>query len=219
MLERGDLVVAHEPFSDLFSLGETDAGGVTFSSVPSFLTWLGEAGDDRTVFLKDTPHGRHRPLFDDPWFLTGIRHAFLIRRPEEIAASFRAVEPATTIDSIGLEVLWELFTAVVDAAGEHRPVVIDAEDLVTSSAGTMSAYCSAVGLPFVPEALSWQPGDRAEWRRSARWHRDVRATSGFVARAADHSETVETSAELARFAAHHRPFYERLRAHRLPPQD
>ena len=217
MLERGDIVAAHEPFSDLFSLGETDAGGVVFTTVPSFLAWLAEAADDATVFLKDTPDRRHRPLFDDEWFRTEIRHAFLIRRPEEIAASFRAVEPAMTIDSIGLELLWELFTTVADGAPTHQPVVIDADDLVAAPAATMSAYCAAMGLPFDPEALSWQPGERPEWRRSARWHRVVSTTAGFVQRVTDHAETVETSAELARFAAHHRPHYERLRAHRLGP--
>jgi hypothetical protein len=218
VLERGDVVVAHEPFSDLFSLGETDTSdGTVFTSVPSFLAWLVEAADDRTVFLKDTPDHRHRPLFDDRWFRSELRHAFLIRRPEEIAASFYAVEPAMTVDSIGLEVLWELFTTVVADAGPHPPVVIDADDLVASPAGTMTAYCAAVGLPFVPAALSWRPGDRPEWRRSARWHREVSTTTGFVQRAAAHAETVETSAELARFTAHHRPSYELLRAHRLPP--
>ena len=218
MLERGDIIAAHEPFSDLFSLGETDTSdGGAFTSVPSFITWLAEAAGDRTVFVKDTPDRRHRPLFDDEWFRTEIRHAFLIRRPEEIAASFRAVEPAMTMDSIGLEVLWDLFNAVAGSGAAHPPVVIDADDLVASPAGTIAAYCAAVGLPFLPEALSWQPGDRAEWRRSARWHRDVSATTGFVRLATEHAETVETSAELARFAAHHRSFYERLRAHRLPP--
>jgi hypothetical protein len=79
----------------------------------------------------------------------------------------------------------------------------------------MTAYCAAVGLPFNPRALTWQPGERSEWRRSARWHADVSVSSGFERRERAYPHTVENSPDLARFAAHHRPFYERLYAQRL----
>lgn len=79
----------------------------------------------------------------------------------------------------------------------------------------MAAYCAAVGLPFLPRAITWEPGERPEWRRSARWHVDVSASSGFQRRERVYPHTVENSPDLARFAAHHRPFYERLYAQRL----
>jgi hypothetical protein len=79
----------------------------------------------------------------------------------------------------------------------------------------MAAYCAAVGLPFSPGALTWEPGERQEWRRSARWHTDASDSSGFEWRERVYPHTVENSRELARFAAHHRPFYERLCAQRL----
>jgi len=79
----------------------------------------------------------------------------------------------------------------------------------------MAAYCAAVGLPFIPHALTWDPGDRPEWRRSARWHVDVSASSGFVPRERTYAHIVGSSDELARFAAHHRPFHEELLARRL----
>jgi hypothetical protein len=141
------------------------------------------------------------------------RHAFLIRRPEEIAASSYAVEPDMGIDAIGLEMLHDLHAAV-RVAGGHRPVVIDSDDLITRPEATIAAYCAAVGLPFIPEALTWPPGARAEWRRSARWHVDVSASGGFVPRERSYTHTVESSDELARFA-HHRSFYEQLHAQRL----
>jgi hypothetical protein len=93
--------------------------------------------------------------------------------------------------------------------------VIDSYDLVTSPDATMAAYCAAVGLPFIPEALTWEPGERSEWRRSARWHAEVSASSGFERRERVYAHTVSNSVDLARFAAHHRPFYERLYAERL----
>jgi hypothetical protein len=214
MVERGDMVVVHEPFGDLAGLGETDVEGRRFDSPVSLLVWLGDRTQDVNVFLKDTPDRRHREVFADRRFLAEARHAFLIRRPEEIAASFYAVEPVMGIDSIGLEVLHDLHSAVRDAGG-HHPVVIDSDDLVARPEATMAAYCAAVGLPFIPEALTWEPGDRLEWRRSARWHVDVSASSGFASPERSYTHTVENSDELARFAARHLPFYEQLHAQRL----
>jgi len=214
MVERGDMVAVHEPFCDLAGLGETDVEGRPFDSPVSLLAWLRDQTQDVNVFLKDTPDHRHHEVLADRRFLAEARHAFLIRRPEEIAASFYAVEPDMGIDSIGLEALHELHTAVRDAGG-HHPVVIDSDDLVARPEATMAAYCAAVDLPFIPEALTWEPGDRSEWRRSARWHVDVSASSGFASRERTHTHTVESSDELARFAAHHLPFYEQLHAQRL----
>jgi hypothetical protein len=169
-----------------------------------------------SVFLKETPPaGEHfRDVLADRRFLAESRHAFLIRRPEEIAASNYALHPGMNIGSIGLERLCELQAAIRDAGG-NPSVVIDSDDLVARPEATMAAYCAAVGLPFNPRALTWPPGERSEWRRSARWHVDVSASSGFERRARVYLHTVENSRDLARFAAHHRPFYERLYAQRL----
>jgi hypothetical protein len=118
------------------------------------------------------------------------------------------------INSIGLEKLCEL-QAAVRAAGADPSVVIDSDDLVARPGATMAAYCAAVGLPFDPRTLTWEQGERTEWARSARWHRDASASSGFEQRDRVYPDTVENSRLLARFAAYQRPFYERLYAQRL----
>jgi hypothetical protein len=214
MAERGDLTILHEPFSNLEIFGETDVEGRSFHSAASLLAWLCDEPRDTGVSLKDTTHQRHEAVLADQRFLAAARHAFLIRRPEEIAASYYALFPAMSIDAIGLEIMCELRAAVGDAGG-NPSVVIDSDDLVTRPAATMAAYCAAVGLPFIPRALAWEPGDRSEWRRSARWHADVSASSGFQRREREYPQTVENPAELARFAAHHLPFYDQLYAQRL----
>jgi hypothetical protein len=165
--------------------------------------------------LKDhPPTARVRDLLGDGRFLAETRHAFLIRRPEEIAASSYGVDSRLQVNSIGLEMLCEMQAAVREAGGDAS-VVIDSDDLVTRPDATMSAYCAAVGLPFIPRALTWQPGERSEWRRYARWHLDASASSGFERRERGYPHTVENDAKLAQFAAHHRPFYEQLYAQRL----
>jgi hypothetical protein len=216
MVERGDMTVLHEPFSNLRDYGETDVGARTFDSPLSLLAWLGDQTHNLSVFLKETPpSGEHfRDVLADRRFLAESRHAFLIRRPEEIAASNYALHPGMNIGSIGLERLCELQAAIRDAGG-NPSVVIDSDDLVARPEATMAAYCAAVGLPFNLPALTWQSGERSEWRRSARWHVDVSSSSGFERRERVYPHTVENSRDLARFAAHHRPFYERLYAQRL----
>jgi hypothetical protein len=212
--ERGDVTVLHEPFSNLRDYGETDAAGRTFDSPASLLAWLRDETQDIRVFLKDTGDHQHREVLADRRFLAKTRHAFLIRRPEEIAASYYALFPDMSINAIGLEKLCELQAAVRDAGG-NPSVVIDSDDLVARPGATMAAYCAAVGLTFDPRALAWEQGERSEWRRSARWHADVSASSGFQRRERSYPHTVENSGELARFAAHHLPFYEQLYAQRL----
>ena len=214
MVERGDMLALHEPFWNLLDFGETDVDGRTFESPASLLAWLRDETHDVNVFLKETTDHRYGEVLADRRFLAEARHAFLIRRPEEIAASYYALWPDMRIDEVGLEALRELHAAVRDAGG-HPPVVIDSDDLVARPEATMAAYCAAVELPFIPEALTWEPGERPEWRRSARWHMDVSASSGFEQREHTYPHTVENSDELARFAAHHRPFYEKLHAQRL----
>ena len=215
MVERGDMTVLHEPFCKIRDFGDTEAGGRTFDSPQSLLAWLRDETHNMSVFVKDHPPLECRQdVLADRRFLAEARHAFLIRRPEEIAASGYALHPGMTVNAIGLENLCKVQDAVRDA-GADASVVIDSDDLVTRPVATMAAYCAAVGLPFIPSALTWQPGEQPEWRQYARWHVDASASSGFERHEHVFQHTVENSPDLARFAAHHRPFYERLYAQRL----
>ena len=91
MLERGDLLALHEPIEGLMYFGDTEVEGRTFESPVSLLAWLREETHDVSVFLKETTDSRVREVvLADRRFLAEARHAFLIRRPEEIAASLDA---------------------------------------------------------------------------------------------------------------------------------
>ena len=85
-----------------------------------------------------------------------------------------------------------------------------------SPAATVAAYCAAVGIPFSRPALHWASGERDEWRPSARWHTRVSESTGFTQSATSYEITTANNATLARFSAHHEPFYRALRAHRIP---
>jgi len=154
MAERGDLTVLHEPFCNLKDYGETDVGGRTFVAAAQLLAWLRHEAHDRDVFFKDTMDHQHDEVLADRPFLAEAHHAFLIRRPEEIAASYYALFPPMTINAIGMERLCEM-QAAISHAGGNPPIVIDSDDLVARPAATMAAYCTAVGLPFNSRALTW----------------------------------------------------------------
>ncbi len=215
IVERADLLALHEPLEGLHFIGPLEIEGQTFESTRELLAWLVEGADSRRVFLKETVNAPVQArVVDDRRFLAEARHAFLIRRPDEIAASWFAIEHEMRILDTGMQLLHELFVAVQDAGG-HPPVVIDSDDLLADPATTMAAYCAAVGLPFIPAALHWQPGQRAEWARSSRWHEDAAASSGFDAPPRPDRHGLAAHPDVARFTERHRPFYEELRRHRL----
>ncbi len=214
MVERGDLTAVHEPFFNVSRHGRTEIGDSTVSTVESLLGELRDRNRHSNVFFKETTDHRFEAVLADTRFLAEVRHTFLIRRPEEIAASYHALYPAMKQHDIGLETLHELHAAVCAADG-HPPVVIDSDDLVDQPSETMAAYCRAVDLPFLPRALTWAPADRPEWQRTAEWHRRTAASTGFERNQRHYPLAADAAARLMAWADHHRPFYERLRALRL----
>ncbi len=142
MIERGDMTVLHEPFCQLRDYGEADAGARTFDSPQSLLAWLRNGTHGMRVFLKDHPPAACvREVLADRRFLAETRHAFLIRRPEEIAASSYALDPSLSATAIGLERLCEVQDAV-RAAGGDASVVIDSDGTRTPAPAPASSSAS-----------------------------------------------------------------------------
>jgi hypothetical protein len=212
MAERGDFTVVHEPFSYLVMYGHTDVGGTRVRSEPDLIKALLELPG--RVFAKETTGARYPGVLATPEFLDGMTHTFLIRDPRETIPSYLKIEPDAPAERIGFESLHEIYTAVAERAG-RQPVVVDAADLVRDPEGTVRAYCAATGIPFVREALSWQPAQRPEWQPSRRWHETVAASTGLGA-VSSGSATVP-DAVAARYLRRHIPYYETLHARRLTP--
>ncbi|MET9625798.1 MULTISPECIES: sulfotransferase family protein [unclassified Streptomyces] len=215
MLQYGELTALHEPFCNVADFGETEVAGRVVRSERELIDAVVELAKDREVFFKDTTDHRYAEVLEDRRFLAETRHTFLIRRPEEVAASFYALQPDMTVSDIGIEGLYEVYRAVLDAGGPP-PVVVDSDDLVNRPAQTMAAYCAALGLTYREEALNWSASKREEWQRTDRWHVAVSNSTGFSKSRSSYRHTVGNTPLLAGFAAHHQPFYELLRAVRLP---
>ncbi|MGH3164925.1 MAG: sulfotransferase family protein [Trebonia sp.] len=208
MAERGDFTVVHEPFSYLGEFGHTDVGGTRVSSAAELLGAL--RGFPGPVFAKETTGHRYPEVVADPAFLSGMTHTFLIRDPRETIPSYLNLYPGAPVEKIGYESLHEIYTAVTRLT-EREPVVIDAGDLMRNPAGTVAAYCAGAGIPFIPEALTWEPAQRPEWQPSRRWHEAVAASSG-LGTASVSSPDPGPGPAVSAYLRHHLPYYEALRA-------
>ncbi|GLY24761.1 hypothetical protein [Micromonospora sp. NBRC 101691] len=223
MIARGDVTVVHEPLVTLVDTGRVelpaaDGGRVTVTSPAEVTAHLLDLGRDRPVFVKDTLEYRYGHLFDAPERIADVTHTFLVRHPARTISSHHAIKPTVACHEIGYEHQWDLFELVRTTA-RRPPVVLSAEALLRDPARVVAAWCAAVDLPYRPEALTWDPGDRAEWARTRIWHLDVERTSGFRPVAKDFPVTVENDATLRAYYDHHLPFYQRLVQHAIPLEE
>jgi hypothetical protein len=215
MAQRGDFLALHEPFSNLAEFGTVTVGGTQARSATDLLAAIRAAALDQPVFFKDTTDERYPELLADREFLrSDARHTFLIRHPRETIASYYQLNPLVRQHQIGVAALHEIFVTVRNLTG-RQPVVIDAADLVKAPGALVRAYCDAVSIPFRPDALRWQPGQRQQWQPTRRWHERASQSSGFEATAPAPGPDVDSHPALAGYLRYHLPFYEDLRRYRL----
>jgi hypothetical protein len=144
----------------------------------------------------------------------GFTHAFLIREPERMIASYLRMRESAAFEDFALERQAEFFEREADRLG-HAPPVIDANDVLADPAGVLSKLCEALGIPWDAAMLSWAPGRRdtdGPW--APHWYKAVEKSTGF---APPEKDPVELPEEARRLADRCRPYYERLAAHRLTP--
>jgi hypothetical protein len=209
MIERGDVAVWHEPLVTLWDAGWVPGlDGRPLRTVAEVLAHA--AAHPGRVFAKDTTEYDYSAALD-PALAAGITHTFVVREPAAAIASHVRIKPDASLSDIGYEHQWALFERVRGLGA--APVVVDADRLVVDPERVVAAYCSAVGLPYRPQALRWDAGHRPEWERTRRWHLDAGESTGFTA---GPGRPVRLDGHLAGYLAHHRPYYERLLAHALP---
>lgn len=211
MTQRDDRVVVHEPFSQVVDFGEAKVGDYVAHTEHDVLAALRAIAAEKPVFFKDTTDFHYPALLADQAFLSATTHTFIIRHPIEAIASHHKLNPDLARDEIGFARLHEIFTAV-QAATDTTPVVIDSNDLLDRPADTVRAYCSAVGIPFLPDALNWQEGMRPEWQATSRWHESTSRTTGFKRKAGSGTEAVAANPVLRAYVDYHLPYYEQLHA-------
>ncbi|MDI1462545.1 hypothetical protein QEZ54_16355 [Catellatospora sp. KI3] len=218
LIERGDLEVVHEPFSNLAAVGHFDVAGRRAGSTGELFDLLLALAEERgrTVFFKETTDYPYDEILADQRLYTSVVNTFMIRDPAAVIASHYAMNPAVERDEIGFERLHGMVTAVRAATGRD-PLVLDGDEMAASPAEAAARFCAETGLPPLPQALTWQSGSQDMFSRTQAWHRDVEASTGFTTEATRHGVRPDNDPRLAELDAYHRPFYEALRATRFVP--
>jgi hypothetical protein len=140
-----------------------------------------------------------------------FRHAFLIRDPRSLLASYARVRAAPTLDDLGLRQQAWLFE-------EFGGPVLDAADLLAAPEAGLRALCAALGVPFTTAMLSWPPGPRGSdgvW--APYWYDSVWRSTGFRPPAPPAPAAPGLDPALEPLLARCLPFYERLWKFRLSP--
>ncbi|MBW6435952.1 hypothetical protein KZ829_19610 [Actinoplanes hulinensis] len=218
LIERGDLAVVHEPFSNLYAVGHFDIDGDRAHSTGELFELILALGErtGRRVFLKETTDYPYDEILRDGRVYTAVTNTFMIRDPAAVVASHFAMNPGLARDEIGFERLHGMFAAVRDATG-RLPLVLDGDEVAAAPEPATARFCEVTGLPYRPEALRWQSGEQAAFDRTRAWHVDVEASTGFTVRATRHEVRPDNDPRLAALDAYHRPFYEAMREVRFAP--
>ena len=184
--------------------------GLTIDSVHDKLTGL---ANSQAVFVKDFAYSIMHIADND--FLDAFTHTFLIRDPEKVLTSMHSRWPDVTLPEIGFAELHTLFKRVADRTGK-APLVIDSDELLRSAETGMQAYCQAVGIPFLTEALSWEKSSQnPTWNTDEHgFHDALKNSTGLQAQKRDYPP-LESSDDMLRLYQASKPHYDALFAQRL----
>jgi Sulfotransferase domain len=214
---RPDTVVVDEPLYGYY-LAHTDVDhpgrDEIIASMPtSWQQVLGELTsrplpDGTSVYYQK--HMTHHLLPEvDRAALAGLTHAFLIRDPRRLLASYARVRAQPTLADLGLEQQAEIHRA-------FGGPVIDAADILRNPRAALGALCEALGIGFDPAMLAWPPGPRPTdgvW--ASHWYDSVWRSTGFGPYR--ESAAADLPTDLEPLAARCERFYAELAAHRLRP--
>ncbi|MEE4349704.1 MAG: HAD family hydrolase [Pacificimonas sp.] len=146
--------------------------------------------------------------------LPSHRHAFLIRDPKRMIASYAKKMQTVTFDEMGLERLHLYFLMEADRLGTPPPVV-EGRDILADPGGMLAKLCTALGIDWDPAMLSWEPGQHdSDGVWAPHWYGRVMASTGFEGR---DDSPVELSDENQALYERCRPHFEALQAHKLTP--
>ncbi|QJB68268.1 sulfotransferase [Parasphingorhabdus halotolerans] len=169
-------------------------------------------GDKAIWYQKHMPHH----MVDDISIadFPDHRHAFLIRDPARVVASYAAKRVEVTADDLGYERQVEYADQAAQMTGK-APIVLDSADILSDPASHLKALCVALAIPWDGAMLQWQPGGRKTdgvW--AAHWYNRVVETSGF---GGPEGAAKPLTPAQQRIADSCRQYYEKMTRYRLQP--
>ena len=219
---RGDTAVLDEPFYAHY-LRET---GIAHSGREQVIAayendWqkvtdciTGPAPGGKRIWYEKHMAHHMLPHIDVEHLIAGgaLMHAFLIRDPAEVIASYTKVHGEMTLAETGLPYQIDLFERARRATGKTPPVV-DARDLLLDPKRTLSRLCEALGINFTEKMLSWPKGPHpSDGNWAPYWYESVYQSTGFVPYRA---KTEHVPAALSTMHERALELYEQLATHRI----
>jgi len=191
--------VLHEPAGEPAYFGApgeriSDRYPGSYTDVPSFehvINSIRENHDGRDLVVKEMAYYYDGRSISADLAAMGphVRHAFLIRTPLKSVPSLYkgSFSSETTWDHFepkdvgftSLELVYNEAARIAVSLGQNQPTVIDADDLLDDPACTLRAFCTAVGLPYSDEMLTWPKGPLEGWSTWGGWHNDAIESDGF----------------------------------------
>ena len=216
---RADTVVTDEPFYGAY-LKDSGADQPIREEViasmdcdwASIARTLSGPASAPVWYQKHMAHHMVGPFaYDD---LPGFRHAFLIRDPARVIASYANKRVTVTLADLGFENQLAYFEREADRLG-HAPPVIDSADVLAEPEGMLRLLCSALDIPWDAAMLTWEAGRRATdgiW--ASHWYERVEASTGFGPVEESGPVISDSSADVL---AACQPYFDRLKAHAIRP--
>ena len=152
--------------------------------------------------------------FGTEW-LRSLSHAFLIRAPAAVVASYDVKYKGGTIDDLGYAKQTMLFGIVTRLTG-NTPPVIDATRFLADPEAQLRTLCSRLSIAFEPAMLSWPAGSRdtdGVWGKH--WYDSVNASTGFRASTGRPISLDDLKGERRVIADSCQTHYEALREHAI----
>ncbi|MBL8650897.1 MAG: HAD family hydrolase [Sphingopyxis sp.] len=162
-------------------------------------------------YQKHMAHHMVGPIRHDD--LPGLRHAFLIRDPARVVASYAAKRVMVRPDHLGTDKQVEFFDREADRLG-HAPPVIDSADILRDPPAMLAKLCAALGIAWDPAMLRWEAGLRdTDGIWASHWYDAVMTSTGF---GAPDKPVPELDAQGLVVADACRPDYDYLARHKIP---
>lgn len=112
-------------------------------------------------------------------WVSDVRHAFLVRHPCRVIASYTKKMGDVSLEAIGVPQQERLYREITERTGKAPPVV-DSDLLLADPPKVLPRLCDALGIDWDPAMLGWAPGAKPEdgaW--APHWYDAVWASSGF----------------------------------------
>ncbi|MEM1163149.1 MAG: sulfotransferase family protein [Pseudomonadota bacterium] len=223
MRQRGDMDCLHEPFGEAWYQGEEPLwhrfreGNKTTVGLTLGSVWedIQRRAAQSPVFLKDFPHYIHHMW--TPEFLSHFTHAFLIRDPAKTITSIYDKWPDFHEAEVGFPEQRALFDLLWALQGQAPPV-IDSDDLLENPEVMTRAFCTAVGIPYLPEALSWDAGgdpSAHSWWDGGSFHANLAQSTGLAPQKRKYVSLQDAPERVRQVYRRMKPHYDRLYAERI----